>query len=286
MHHPVLLKEAVAGLRVKSNRRYIDATVGEGGHLLEILRHGGKVLGIDRDEHQIRNLKLALQKKRIILKRPEDLILVAGNFADLENIAKEHQFLPVEGILFDLGLSMWQIENSKRGFSYKKKAEVLDMRLDLTSKLTAASILKSYSQEQLYEILAHLGEEIHALEISQAIIETRRSKNIQTVGDLIQIIDDTLGFKSTKTYARVFQALRIAVNDELNCLKRGLKSAFSLLKEDGRIVIITFQSLEDRLVKNFIKEKKLVAVNKKVIRSKNMTGFARSAKLRIISKKV
>ena len=177
---------------------------------------------------------------------------------------------------------MNQIEKSGRGFSYRRLEEPLDMRIDTRITTLAADLVNSLNQNQIYEILARYGEEINSLAISRAIVRARSLKKIDTVADLIEIIDRTIGKKDNRTYARIFQSLRIAVNDELENLKKGLAGALKILKDHGRIVSITFHSLEDRIVKQFIRNNNLRQLNKKVIMSRDRLEFARSAKLRII----
>lgn len=269
MHHPVLLNEAIEGLKVKKEGLYIDATVGEGGHMREIIKRGGKVLGIEWDEEQI--LKIEDRSK-----------IVKGNFADIEAIARKQHFFPVDGILFDLGLSLGQIKNSGRGFSYENLNEPLDMRIDSSTQTTAQTIVNSLSEEQLYEILARYGEEIHSRSIVQTLVRSRTIKPIITVGDLISIIDRTIGKKNTKTYARIFQALRIAVNNELDNLKKGLNGALNIIKKEGRIVILAFHSVEDRLIKRFVKSRKLRSIKKGVGSRISPLRYERSAILRVI----
>ena len=274
MHTPVLLQEVITGLNIKKNGLYIDATVGEGGHMLEIAKRGGRVLGIDWDNKQIQNLELRI-------KNYKDIKLEVGNFCEIESIAKKIGFYPVDGVLFDLGLSMDQIQKSGRGFSYKKLGEPLDMRIDTSLVMTAAKLLKSLDQNELYEIFANYSEEINSLAISQALIRARSLRPIEKVADLIKIIDQVVGHKKQPTYARIFQALRIAVNDELENLKKGLKGALRVLKRQGRIIVISFHSLEDRIVKQFIRQNQLRQLNKKIIIAKDGLAFERSAKLRI-----
>ncbi|OGK17330.1 16S rRNA (cytosine(1402)-N(4))-methyltransferase [Candidatus Roizmanbacteria bacterium RIFCSPHIGHO2_01_FULL_39_12c] len=276
MHNPVLLQDAITGLNVKRNGLYIDATVGEAGHTKDILKLGGKVLAIDRDPGQIKKLIIDSQSA-------QKLKLVVGNFADIESTAHANDFIPADGILFDLGLSMRQVNNSGRGFSYRNRDEPLDMRLSDTLDLTAADVLNSYGQDKLYEILAGFAEEVYAPAISRSVIRARSLKPIKRVGDLTRLIDQVLTGKDQRTYARVFQALRIAVNDELDNLEKGLDGALKILKKTGRIVTITFHSLEDRIVKQFIRNKKLRQLNKKVNRGKSSLSFERSAKLRIFT---
>lgn len=267
MHHPVLLKKVIEGLRVKKGGFYVDATFGEGGYTKEILKKGGLVLAIDLDKEQILNFK----NKDLRLK------CVYGNFADIEMIAKKNNFYPVDGVVFDLGLSMRQLNESKRGFSYKKDEEVLDMRIDLSQKIRAIDLIKKSTKEELTEIFSKYSEEINSKKIAE---EIKKSKKVETVFDLKKIIDKALGFKSEKTYARIFQALRIAVNNELENLKKGLEGALKIVKKEGRIIVVSFHSLEDRIVKKFVKEKKLKFANKKPIFGD--FSYERSAKLRII----
>lgn len=276
MHHSVLLQPAIDGLAVKPNGLYIDATFGEGGHSLEILKRGGRVLGIDWDDRQIKN-----QISKI---KDEKLTLITGNFADIEKIAKTNSFFPVDGIIADLGLSMGQISCSGRGFSFQNPQEILDMRLSLNNELTAEQILNRYSRPELYEIFAKNSEEIKSQAIADYIVHKRVQKPIRTVGDLNELLERIVGENSKQVKARIYQGLRIAVNHELENLKSFLKQAFSLLKKDGRLVVITFHSVEDRLVKNFIRENNLLQINKKVIRSGEKKQYERSAKLRIITK--
>ncbi len=273
MHTPVLLKEVIKFLNVKVGGLYIDATAGEGGHLKPILDRGGKVLAIDWDINQIKNLM-----------RFENLISVEGNFGEIEKIAKGRNFFPVDGIIFDLGLSYWQISQSGRGFSYNSPKEPLDMRLNDSIERGAKDFVNSFSQENLYEILAKYSEEVNSWAIAQGIVSARSLRKINTVGDLTRAIDRAIGRKDRKVYSRIFQALRIVVNDEFNNLRKGLEGAVRILKEDGRIVIITFQSLEDRIVKRYVKENNLVFLPKKPIAGDKNLPFERSAKLRVICK--
>ncbi len=272
-HTPVLLKQVIEALRINRDGQYIDATVGEAGHLREIVGLGGQVLGIDRDINQIEKLKLEFGGN-------EKVKLVNGNYAQIETIARENSFFPVDGILFDLGLSMGQIENSGKGFSFRNLGEALDMRLDQKTEITAADLINSLNEEKLYELLAKYSEDINSAKIAKAIVSRRR--NIKTVGDLIAVIN-SVGARSAKVYSRIFQALRIAVNDETENLKKGLEGALKIIKDDGRIAVLTFQSLEDRTVKKFILEHNLKIYKTKIRRSEKLE-FERSAILRVFSK--
>lgn len=271
MHTPVLLQEAVNALEVERGGRYIDATFGEGGHSREILKLGGKVLGIEWD-----NERFKIQCLRF--KDFKNLKLVRGNFRDIEKIAKKNNFFPVDGVLFDLGLSMEQIGKSGRGFSYKKENEPLDMRISETLKTTAADIVNSYSAGQLYEVFASNSEEINSWSIAKAIVSASSLKKIKTVGELVTIIKER-----ESTLRRIFQALRIEVNQEFNNLKKGLREAINILKKEGRVVVIAFHPLEDRIVKQFVVNNKLRFLTRKPIVAKNEKKFERSAKLRIFS---
>ncbi len=270
MHTPVLLKQAVEKLNVKPQGKYIDATFGEGGYSQEILKKGGKVLAIDLDIFQIKNFS----------NKFENLKLVQGNFKDIEKIAQENDFLPVDGVVFDLGLSMRQLRESGRGFSYKNEDEVLDMRLDPASSLKAKDLLKKATKDQLFEIFSKYSEDLNSEKIAEEVFLNK--KRIEKVGDLTKVIDKVLGKKDPKTYARVFQALRIAVNNELENLRQGLVGALNILKREGRIVVVSFHSLEDRIVKKFVKDNKLKFLDKKPVFGKKI--FERSAKLRVILK--
>jgi len=277
IHQPVLLQAVVDYLEIKKNGWYIDATFGQGGHSQVILEKGGKVLGIEWDKNQYQISKIKY-KKEIDERR---LVLVNDNFSDIELIAKKNDFFPVDGVLFDLGISMNQIAESGRGFSFKNLDEPLDLRINEKIKIGAADYLNQLSKEQLEEIFIKNAELIDYRRIVEAIIFNRRLKPIKTVGDLITVIDKTLRTKNEKVYRLVWQALRIFVNDELGNLKQGLKGAVTILKKEGRILVISFHSLEDRLVKKIAKEIDLVFLTKKPIVSLSNNYFERSAKLRV-----
>lgn len=274
MHRPVLLQQAIENLNIKPDGLYIDATFGEGGHTQEILKRGGRVLGIDIDVNQVQNSKFKTQ----------NLKLVHGNFKEIEKIAKENNFYPADGILIDLGLSMKQVNGSGRGFSYKNLNDTLDMRINLDQEKTAADIVNRLSEENLYDILASYSEDINSKEIAKEIVFSRKHQRIQNVKDILAIIDNVIGQKDEKTYRRVFQALRIATNDEFKNLNCGLAGAVATLKKGGRLVVITFHSLEDRIVKNFVRKNNFFFVNKKVIKAGSGFHFERSAKMRVIEK--
>lgn len=275
MHTPVLLKEAVDGLNVKPGGFYIDATVGEGGHLREITSRGGRVLGVDADEEQIKRLTFNVQ-------RSTNIRLVVGNFADIERLTKENNFYPADGVLFDLGLSMTQIGSSGRGFSFKNRQEPLDMRLSLENETTAAGLVNSLSEDELYELFARNSEELNSRAVAQVVDRAGRMNKILTVGDLTDAINTVVKDDRERVQGRIFQALRMSVNEEIESLKKGLQGATKILRKGGRISAISFHSVEDRLIKRFITENKLKQINKNVIKSKTGKKFERSAKLRVI----
>ena len=262
MHHPVLLNTVIKYLNIKKNGRYIDATAGEGNYIKEILNHGGLVLAIDWDCKQIKKLQN-------FFKDNPHLVLVNDNFSKIREIALNFNFYPADGIIFDLGLSMDQLQQGKRGFSYKNLHEKLDMRINHQLSLSAIDILNHTSEKELKDIFFRYGEEVNGQIIAQAIVNTKKKKKIKTVGQLIKIIDQTLKKKDEDTYRRIFQALRIKVNHELENLENGLKGALSILHPHGRILVISFHSLESRLIKQFIKKHQLKMITKKVIKGEH-----------------
>jgi len=282
MHIPVLKKEALQYLDPKPNESFIDCTISEGGHTTAILeknKPNGKVLGIELDKDIFDKLSLS---------QTERLILVNDSYVNLKEIVKKSKFTSINGILFDLGMSSWHLEESGRGFTFLKD-EPLDMRYSLENDLTAEEIVNNYSQKEIEKILEEYGEERFAKRIAKRIIQTRHRK-IKSTFQLIEIIKKAVPRKRTKIHpaTRTFQALRIAVNDELNNLEKALFQAAEILEKDGRIVIISFHSLEDRIVKNFFKDSNLKILTKKpVIPSQEeikINRRSRSAKLRAATK--
>ncbi len=278
-HTSVLLKETLEGLSITPGKKYIDATLGGGGHASEIVKLGGIVLGIDTDREAIE------EAKRI----GKEFTLVQGNFRDIETIAKEHGFEKADGILFDLGVSSHQLDEADRGFSYRFGDAPLDLRLNQTEGKSAAEYLKLVSENELYETLATYGEEERARKIASHLIRARSVKDIETTGDLLEVIVETVGEGQSKpTASRVFQALRIVVNDEMSALKEGLAGAKELLVPGGRLVVISFHSLEDRIVKQFMRTSGWKLVTKKPTIATDEENYlnrrARSAKLRVAEK--
>jgi len=240
-HTPVLLNEVISGLCIKEGRRYIDATVGGGGHAIEIVKHGGIVLGIDVDREAIEYSKEKFKIKNSKFKENRDWFFIQGNFKDIEQIAKEHGFGEVDGILFDLGVSSHQLDTKSRGFSYRFPDALLDLRMDQSRGMSAREYLQTVSKEELYDILATFGEEEHSRTINTAIHSIRTVKPIDTTGALFSVIENAVGKRNAYGSAsRIFQALRIVINDELNTLEKGLQGAMKLLAVAGRIAVISF----------------------------------------------
>jgi len=284
MHKSVLKKEVIKYLDPKSNENFIDSTTGQAGHSLEILKKNkpnGKILGIEIDKEVYEGL---LKRK---IKR---LVLVNDSFKNLKQIVKKTNFEPISGILFDLGFSSWHLEESGRGFSFKQN-EPLDMRFNTDlSKLTAKEIVNNWTEKEIEKILKKYSQEKFAKRISKKIIEQKESRPIKTTFELIEIIKQSVPswyqHKRIHFATKTFQALRIAVNDELNNLKQALPQALEVLEKEGRLIVISFHSLEDRIVKNFLKEnsKSLRILTKKPIRPSRAEIInnprSRSAKLR------
>ena len=250
-HEPVLLSAALTFLAPRDGGRYIDATFGGGGHsraILEASAPSGQVLAIDADQ-------AAVARARTLAERyPGRLLPCHGNFRDLARLAQSYGFVPVDGILFDLGLSSDQLADPARGFSFQL-AGPLDMRFDPTSGEPAAVIVNTWSAEELAELFWQYGEEPRAWAIAQTIVAERARQPIETTTQLAALVARVAGSRRERIHpaTRVFQALRIAVNQELEALAAGLAQAVELLRPGGRLVVIAFHSLEDRLVKQFFR---------------------------------
>ena len=243
-HTTVLLKEAVEGLAIKGEGVYVDATFGGGGHSKEILKAlgpNGKLLAFDQDADAWKN-------------KPDDdrLVPVTENFKYLRRFLRLHGHEEVDGILADLGVSSFQFDTAERGFSIRFDGP-LDMRMDVRAELTAEHILKTYSEEQLHRIFEEYGEVRNARQLAKHLAERRKGIQINSIATLKAIIDPVMRGNPQRYLAQVFQALRIEVNDELGVLKELLMQAALSLKPGGRLSVITFHSLEDRIVKQFIK---------------------------------
>jgi len=293
IHTAVLKKEVLEYLDPKPNENFVDCTIGEGGHAEEILKKNGpdgKVLGIDLDPHQI----AASQWLQVQFK--DRIILAKDSYADLTEIIERKDFKPVNGILLDLGMSSAQLEGTQKGFSFKVD-QGLDMRYsDEASYLTADKIVNEWPEEEIAKILENYGEENFAKKIAKNIVEQRKQGRIKSTFQLIEIIKDATPsayWRGKIHYAtRTFQALRIAVNDELENIKKVLPQAISILAPEGRLAVISFHSLEDRIVKNFLtsEHKKgtiKILFKKPITASRDELGKnprSRSAKLRVAIK--
>ncbi|MDP3049367.1 MAG: 16S rRNA (cytosine(1402)-N(4))-methyltransferase RsmH [Thermodesulfovibrionales bacterium] len=282
IHLPVMLREVIMLLKPMFGGVYVDATVGLGGHAEEILRHigHGRLLGIDRDEETLDMALKRIPDNRLTLKK--------GKFSDISKLAAETGILEVDGILFDLGTSMFHLKTAERGFSFFSE-EPLDMRMDREQEITAAHIVNKYPEKEISRILWEYGEEKLSRKIARAVIDYRGKKKIDTCAELSDIVYRVYK-KRGKHYpaTKTFQALRIAVNDELNELRKGLNEAPGILKSGGRLCVISYHSLEDRIVKNFIRDEQRQGVlriltKKPIAPSDEEVRFnpsARSAKLR------
>lgn len=288
-HKPVLLDETLESLDVKEGSKYIDGTLGQAGHAIEILKRGGLVLGIDVDESSLKSAKERIEKEDL----EKGFIGVQGNFKNIEKIASENGFGQVSGILLDLGYSSFELEEGSLGLSFQKN-EPLDMRLDKTLGVTAEDLLNTLPMEQLEKIIRNYSGEKMAKRISKAIVDSRSVKRIQTTKDLADLIKSETppNYEKGRIHpaTRTFQALRIAVNDELENLRLTLPRAARLLLPNGVMVIISFHSLEDSIVKDFGRGaqpilrplyKKPVVPGDEEVRSNTR---ARSAKLRAFIK--
>jgi len=247
-HIPVLLNEVIESLAVKPGGRYIDCTVGGGGHAAAILERsypGGQLLGIDADPNTIELARTRLEA------HSESTLLVNENFVNLRDICTRYGFFPVHGILFDLGLSSIQLNGNGRGFSFQHDAP-LDMRLNPSQKLTAADILNTYPETKLANLIETYGEERRSRQIARSIVQERP---IETTLHLARIVEKAIRRPRGRIHpaTKTFQALRIAVNHEPENLETVLNQAVSLLGFEGRLVVITYHSLEDRIVKQFMR---------------------------------
>ena len=249
-HEPVLLLETIDALALKPGEVYVDCTIGAAGHSLGMLATEPtiKLVGIDQDDAALERAKYRLAAYA------HQVTLIRGNFRNLQSLLQENGVSEVAGVLMDIGVSSPQLDEGERGFSYHQDAR-LDMRMDRSAKLDAWTIVNTYSEEELTEIIAEYGEENWAARISQFIVAERRDRPIETTGDLVAVIKKAVPAgaraKGPHPARRTFQALRIAVNDELGALRDGLQQAVDMLKPQGRLAVITFHSLEDRIVKEY-----------------------------------
>lgn len=249
-HTSVLLNETIDGLNIKQDGIYIDGTMGGGGHSEEIckrLSNNGKLIGIDQDEEAINASYLRLKNYKQIIS------IYQSNFKNIKDIINKEGYTGVDGIILDLGVSSHQLDKDYRGFSYRVDAP-LDMRMDTRNSLTAEILINSYTESELFRIIRQYGEEKYAKSIARNIIKYREQQPIKTTGQLVDIIKRSMPIKahfvSGHPAKRTFQAIRIELNQELDVLKNSLTTMIELLNDKGRLCIITFHSLEDRIVKN------------------------------------
>jgi 16S rRNA (cytosine1402-N4)-methyltransferase len=296
-HVPVMLQACMDGLAIKPNGIYVDVTFGGGGHSKEIIKHlkKGKLYGFDQDEDAEQNI-------------PEDprFIFVRSNFRYLSNFLKYHGETQVDGILADLGVSSHHFDDNERGFSFRFDEGALDMRMNQKAGLKASDLVNTYSEEKLANIFYQYGELKNSRKIASALVRARSEQSIETVADFLEVIRPFFfREKEKKDMARVFQALRIEVNQEMQALEELLLQSLDALKPGGRMVVMTYHSLEDRLVKNFFKTGNFEGkseqdfygnfltpfklINNKVIiadeQEQVLNPRSRSAKLRIVEKK-
>lgn len=296
VHTPILNAAILALLRPQNGQRFIDATVNGGGHTALLLQHSapdGRILGIDRDSE-------LLERTRTRLSAPIEskrLVLAHGNFADLEAIALAAGFSAVDGILFDLGLSSYHLDHSRRGFSFSG-SEPLDMRFDTEDPEaeSAARLLASRREEEIADLIYQFGEERFSRRIARAIVLQREAAPVRLTSELYELVTRALPGPARRyagrSAARVFQALRIAANDELAAVSAALPQAIRLLRPGGKLAVLAFHSLEDRIVKRFLREQKQAGVvdilTKRPLRADEAevesNPRAASAKLRVAAK--
>lgn len=249
IHTPVLLKETMEMLNIREDGIYVDATVGLGGHAAAVLSRlgsAGRLVGIDRDDDALGYARERLGNNRVALEK--------GSFSELRDILLSLDIHKVDGILFDLGVSMLQLKGLERGFSFLSDAR-LDMRMDTEQELTAWDIVNKYPEKDIERILREYGEEPYARRIAKAVVFSRTKKKIDTCRELADIAAKACGRRGkTHPATKTFQALRIEVNKEMDELKKGLASAVNMLASGGRLCVISYHSLEDRIVKNFIRD--------------------------------
>ena len=279
-HTSIMVGEIVEALNVKHGSWYVDATLGGGGHTEAIVRAGGKVLGLDIDADAIgyATKRLAGLKGIVLRKR---------SYSKIETVLQEEGIESVEGVVFDLGVSSHQFDTPERGFSYRFSDAPLDMRFGDSSKETASELLSRVSEEELYEIIASYGEEERARSIAHALVSARKLKKFQNVSDVNNALVSIggSGHEHFRVLSRVYQAIRMAVNDEMNTLQEGLFAAEKALSSGGVLIVLTFHSIEDRIVKRFLLTHKFRIVTKKPRHPNENELFlnsrSRSVKMRI-----
>ena len=251
MHKSVLLEEIINSLNIKDNGIYVDATLGYGGHSGEILKRlkKGKLFAFDQDDY-------AINYSKEKFKDNNNIVIIKSNFSNLKNELNKLNIDKIDGIIFDLGVSSVQLDKADRGFSFHNDAR-LDMRMDRSNKLDAHYVVNNYDKDTLCDIFRKYGEEKYAYSIACKIVEYRKNKEIDTTLELVDIIKSAIPYKAMRDVhpaRRVFQAIRIEVNNELVVLEKALEDAISMLNKDGIIAVITFHSLEDKIVKNIFRK--------------------------------
>ena len=280
-HVSVLLNECLEGLNIKENGIYVDGTLGGAGHssgILKRLSKEGRLIGIDQDTD-------ALKAAKERLKDYSNVTFVHSNFSNIENVLNNLNIDGVDGILMDLGVSSYQLDEGERGFSYMKDAP-LDMRMNRENDFSAYNVVNEYSEEDLYRIIRDYGEEKFAKRIASFIVENRQEKNIETTLELVEIIKNAIPAKARREgphpAKRTFQAIRIEVNSELSILNKTIEDGVEKLNKGGRMAIITFHSLEDRIVKNKFRD---LAVSCRCPKEFPVCVCGEKAKVKIISRK-
>ncbi len=303
MHISVLLKECLEYLNISSNGIYVDATLGYAGHSSNILKNipSGHLYAFDQDIEAIKSSEERLSKIA------NNYTIIKSNFVNIKKELEKLNVFKVDGILYDLGVSSPQLDEDYRGFSFHKDAR-LDMRMDLDNKLSAYEVVNDYDLNDLIKIFKTYGEEVYASSIAKAIVKYRETKRIETINELVDVIEKSVPFKYKREHhpaRKVFQAIRIEVNDELNVFEKSLTDALDLLNVGGRICVITFHSLEDKICKDIFKrvssvpdnmkkmpiipeeympKYKVVKVLEPSLEEVNKNPRSRSAKLRVIER--
>ncbi|CDB75599.1 MULTISPECIES: 16S rRNA (cytosine(1402)-N(4))-methyltransferase RsmH [Clostridia] len=280
-HISVLLNECLEGLNIKENGIYVDGTLGGAGHSSEILKklsNEGRLIGIDQDTDALKAAKERLENY-------SNVTFVHSNFSSIENVLNNLNIDGVDGILMDLGVSSYQLDEGERGFSYMKDAP-LDMRMNRDNDFSAYNVINEYSEEDLYRIIRDYGEEKFARRIASFIVENRQEKNIETTLELVEIIKSAIPAKARREgphpAKRTFQAIRIEVNSELSILNKTIEDGVGKLNKGGRMAIITFHSLEDRIVKNKFRD---LAVSCRCPKEFPVCVCGEKAKVKVISRK-
>jgi 16S rRNA (cytosine1402-N4)-methyltransferase len=270
-HVPVMLHEVISGLQIDPSGIYVDCTFGGGGHsaaILEHLNNQGKLIAFDQDEDALKNLP-----------KDDRLIFIPHNFRHLQRFLRFHKISKVNGVLADLGVSSHQFDEAERGFSTRFNAP-MDMRMKQGEKLDAANVINNYSEEKLHKIFEQYGEVTNSKTLAKIIVQLRKSQSLNTINEFKNALYPVVKGNPEKYFAKVFQALRIEVNDELGALKEMLQQVPGVLSEGGRIVVITFHSLEDRIVKNFFKNG-----NFNEEQENDLYGSLQKNELKVITKK-